>query len=147
MHTLHFLQGYYQVSGHLVQIEDFMCNLPNNHFEHGATSGNMFAVVRRGVCKFSTKVETAVKAGFEGVVILDDQNNTDVKRISGVKTSLTENVPVVFLLRKEAAILKRLLAESQNITATIQGEFFYINIWKKGKVFLFLTKIYLFSQL
>lgn len=109
-----------EVSGHLVQIEDFMCNLPNNHFEHGATSGNMFAVVRRGVCKFSTKVETAVKAGFEGVVILDDQNNTDVKRISGVKTSLTENVPVVFLLRKEAAILKRLLAESQNITATIQ---------------------------
>jgi len=109
-----------EVSGRLVQIEDFMCNLPNNHFEHGATTGNMFAVIRRGVCKFSTKVETAVKAGFEGVVILDDQNNTDVKRISGVKTSLTENVPVVFLLRKEAAILKRLLAESQNITATIQ---------------------------
>ena len=112
---------YYQISGHLVQIEDFMCNLPNNYLAHNSAHGNQFAVIRRGVCKFAEKVETAVKAGFEGVVILDDQNNTDVKRISGLKTSLTENVPVVFLLRKEAAILKRLLAESPNITATIQG--------------------------
>ena len=98
-----------------------MCNLPNNYLAHNSAGGNQIAVIRRGVCKFAEKVETAVKAGFEGVVILDDQNNTDVKRISGQKTSLTENVPVVFLLRKEADILKRLLAESPNITATIQG--------------------------
>jgi len=109
-----------EISGHLVQIEDFMCNLPANHLTHTIINGNQFAVIRRGVCKFATKVETAVKAGFDGVVILDDQNDTDVQRISGLKTSLTENVPVVFLLRKEANILKRLLAESSNMTATIQ---------------------------
>lgn len=114
------IQNDTEISGHLVQIEDFMCNLPNNYLAHNSAGGNQIAVIRRGVCKFAEKVETAVKAGFEGVVILDDQNNTDVKRISGQKTSLTENVPVVFLLRKEADILKRLLAESPNITATIQ---------------------------
>lgn len=108
-----------EVSGHLVQIEDFMCSLPNNHVDHSATDGKQFAVIRRGVCKFSTKVETAVKAGFDGVVILDDQNNTEVERISGIKTPLTERVPVVFLLQQEAAILARLLAESSNITGKI----------------------------
>ena len=100
-----------------------MCNLPSNHLAHNSrVGGAQFAVVRRGVCKFAVKVETAVKAGFDGVVILDDQNNTEVKRISGARTSLTENVPVVFLLRKEATILAKLLAESPNRTATIQGK-------------------------
>jgi len=115
------IQNDTELSGRLVQVEDFMCSLPrNNNIFHSSLDGKQFAVVRRGVCKFAVKVETAVKAGFDGVVILDDQNNTEVKRISGKRSSLTENIPVVFLLRKEATILAKLLAETPNRTATIQ---------------------------
>jgi len=109
-----------EITGHLFQLEEFLCSSSFKNAVQKNDKGNQFAVVRRGVCKFVTKVENAVKAGFDGVVILDSQNDTDVKRISGEKTSLTENVPVIFLLHKEANILKRLLAESQNLSAVIQ---------------------------
>ena len=79
------------------------------------------AVVHRGDCKFSLKAENAAREGYQGVIILDTEENTQVDRISGVKSVLTDSIPVVFLLHNEALILQDLLREYSNRTATISG--------------------------
>ena len=79
------------------------------------------AVVQRGECKFSKKAENAAREGYQGIIILDTKENTKVDRISGVKSLLTDSIPVVFLLHNEALILQDLLKENPNRTATISG--------------------------
>ena len=54
-------------------------------------------------------------------VILDHRNSTAVQRISGLASPATTRLPVIFLLRQEAVLLRRLLEEMPNRTATIQG--------------------------
>jgi len=77
------------------------------------------AVVQRGECKFSVKAENAAREGYQGIIILDTKEDTKVDRISGIKSLLTDSIPVVFLLHNEAMILQDLLREYPNRTATI----------------------------
>ena len=79
------------------------------------------AVVLRGECKFAKKAENAAKDGYKGLIILDTETNTNVERISGVRSLLTDSIAVVFLLRNEANILQELLSKSPNRTATLSG--------------------------
>ena len=81
------------------------------------------AVVQRGECKFSVKAENAAREGYQGIIILDTKEDTKVDRISGIKSLLTDSIPVVFLLHNEAIILQDLLKEYPNRTATISGIF------------------------
>merc|ERR1719430_5625 len=84
------------------------------------TGTKLFAAVRRGECRFSTKAETAVKIGFSGLVILDDQEDTDTHRISGAHSGKLDGIPVIFLLQTEAKILERHLMESSSLSVAIQ---------------------------
>ena len=54
-------------------------------------------------------------------MILDNQNNTRVSKISGVRSALTENIPVIFLLKTEADILLRLMSGSDKRNVSITG--------------------------
>ena len=56
------------------------------------------ALVFRGGCKFATKAENAVRAGWDGLVILDSENNTRVSKISGPRqrfSQAVENPPII----------------------------------------------------
>ena len=79
------------------------------------------ALVFRGGCKFATKAENAGRAGWDGLVILDNQNNTRVSKISGLRSALTDNMTVIFLLKTEADILLRLMAGSDKRNVSITG--------------------------
>lgn len=111
-----------KVSGRLYLLDSLMCSPspillyslePVDHI-------GSFAVISRGGCRFAEKAENAAKAGFTGVIILDDQEDTDTKHISGKHTELLEKVPVIFLLRKEARILMDHLRDKSTLVATIQ---------------------------
>ena len=82
--------------------------------------GTRLALVFRGGCKFATKAENAVRAGWGGLVILDNQNNTRVDKISGTRSAITDTIPVIFLLKTEADILLRLMSgyEARNVSIT-----------------------------
>jgi len=77
------------------------------------------AVVLRGDCKFSKKVENAAIDGYKAVIIVDTESDTNVDRISGVSSPWTDKIPVIFLLFNEAKILEELLEDNPNRTATI----------------------------
>jgi len=77
------------------------------------------AVVLRGDCKFSKKVENAAIDGYKAVIIVDTETDTNVDRISGVSSPWTDQIPVIFLLFNEAKILEELLEDNPNRTATI----------------------------
>ena len=80
----------------------------------------LFAAVRRGDCRFSQKAENAANAGFAGLVILDDQTDTDTSRISGNHSEDLASFPVIFLLKTEARILEKHLMESSSLSMAIQ---------------------------
>ena len=80
----------------------------------------LFAAVRRGDCRFSQKAENAANAGFAGLVILDDQSDTDTPRISGIHSEHLDSFPVIFLLKTEARILEKHLMESSSLSMAIQ---------------------------
>ena len=86
-----------------------------------ANSG-LFAVVTRGDCKFSVKAEFAARAGYRGLIILDNKNNTNVEKISGVRSLYTDNLPVIFLLQDQADILESILSKESVVRASIAGE-------------------------
>ena len=112
----------FQVTGLLNDTKSTFCvsNSPNSQKAHLSPSPRI-AVVQRGECKFSVKAVNAAWEGYHGIIILDTKEDTRVDRISGVKSLLTDSIPVVFLLHNEAMILQDLLREYPNRTATISG--------------------------
>ena len=97
--------------------ESTMCSRPSE----GEQLPDRLALVLRGGCKFSLKAENAALGGFRGVVILDNQNTTNVNKISGLRSALTDDIPVIFLLKTEADLLTDLMAESDNRSISITG--------------------------
>ena len=117
-----------QVTGLLVDTKSTFCSSKSSLPSHLVDiSSFKIAVVLRGECKFSKKAENAAREEYQGVIILDTMENTNVDRISGVRSLITDNIPVVFLLQNEALILRDLLKESPNRTATISG-YAYIHV-------------------
>ena len=113
----------FQVTGILNDTKGTLCVPKSNPLSPKAYLPNSvrIAVVQRGDCKFSKKAENAAREGYQGIIILDTKEDTRVDRISGVKSLLTDTMPVVFLLHNEALILQDLLREYPNRTATISG--------------------------
>lgn len=111
------IQNETEVTGLVNDTKSTFCVSPSQkgHLPHSLG----IAVVQRGECKFSKKAENAAREGYQGIIILDTKENTKVDRISGVKSLLTDSIPVVFLLHNEALILQDLLKENPNRTATI----------------------------
>ena len=99
-----------------------MCNTSSQGENHTAGDTDRFALVTRGGCKFATKAENAVREGFSGVVILDNQNTTNVNKISGSRSALTDGIPVIFLLQTEANLLIKLMEEEDRRNISITGE-------------------------
>ena len=85
-------------------------------------NSQLFAVVSRGDCKFSVKAEFAARAGYKGLIILDNKNNTTVEKISGVRSLYTDNLTVIFLLKDQADILQNILSKESVVTVSITGE-------------------------
>jgi len=114
------IQNETEVTGLLNDTKSTFCvsNSPNSQKAHLSPSPRI-AVVQRGECKFSVKAVNAAWEGYHGIIILDTKEDTKVDRISGVKSLLTDSIPVVFLLHNEAMILQDLLKEYPNRTATI----------------------------
>ena len=71
--------------------ESTMCSRPSE----GEQLPDRLALVLRGGCKFSLKAENAALGGFRGVVILDNQNTTNVNKIPGLRSALTDDIPVI----------------------------------------------------
>jgi len=114
------IQNETEVTGLLVDTKSTFCSSKSSLPSHLVDiSSFKIAVVLRGECKFSKKAENAAREEYQGVIILDTMENTNVDRISGVRSLITDNIPVVFLLQNEALILRDLLKESPNRTATI----------------------------
>ena len=112
----------FQISGVLNDTKSTFCTSSTSSLPSSQTSSTQrIAVVLRGECKFAKKAENAAKDGYKGLIILDTETNTNVERISGVRSLLTDNIAVVFLLRNEASILQELLSKSPNRTATLSG--------------------------
>ena len=88
------------------------------------TARSTFVAVDRGGCKFTEKAVLAALAGYNGVIILDNKNNTGVRKISGDHVSRLDRIPVLFLLKKEAEIFRSLLKENPNMKIMIEGEHF-----------------------
>ena len=106
-----------------------MCNTTSQGESPTTGDTDRFALVTRGGCKFATKAENAVREGFSGVVILDNQNTTNVNKISGSRSALTDGIPVIFLLQTEANLLIKLMEEEDRRNISIAG----------GKTFIYLT--------
>ena len=112
----------FQISGVLNDTKSTFCSSSTSSLPSSQkASTKRIAVVLRGECKFAKKAENAAKDGYKGLIILDTETNTNVERISGVRSLLTDNIAVVFLLRNEANILQELLSKSPNRTATLSG--------------------------
>ena len=99
-----------------------LCSRHNTEVQHPLSSAKVprLALVFRGGCKFATKAENAGRAGWGGLLILDNQNNTRVDKISGTRSAITDTIPVIFLLKTEADILLRLMSgyEARNVSIT-----------------------------
>jgi len=114
------IQNDTEISGVLNDTKSTFCTSSTSSLPSSQTSLTLrIAVVLRGECKFAKKAENAAKDGYKGLIILDTETNTNVERISGVRSLLTDNIAVVFLLRNEATILQELLSKSPNRTATL----------------------------
>ena len=87
-----------QISGELVDTHSSLCG-PTSVLPPTNLSPRLaLALVFRGGCKFATKAENAVRAGWDGLVILDSENNTRVSKISGLRersSQAVENPPVI----------------------------------------------------
>ena len=113
---------FFQISGVLNDTKSTFCSSSTSSLPSSQkASTKRIAVVLRGECKFAKKAENAAKDGYKGLIILDTETNTNVERISGVRSLLTDSIAVVFLLRNEANILQELLSKSPNRTATLSG--------------------------
>ena len=115
----------FQITGQLNFTRSTLCTSSSTSVPSSSDTSNIpkrLAVVYRGDCKFAVKAENAAKEGYKGVIVLDTQISTKVDRISGVRSLLTDNIPVIFLLKNEANILENLLRENPNRTATISGK-------------------------
>ena len=77
-----------------------------------------FAMVERGGCEFLTKALNAQTAGYEGLIILDNKNNTSFTRIvyGNNNRAYFIRIPVVFLLHSEAQIIKKLPPANYDVT-------------------------------
>jgi len=116
-----------KMSGQLVLLPSSLCSAqPNVRLRpwllswRSGVETNLFAAVRRGGCRFAKKALHAANAGFAGLVILDDQDNTDTPRISGTHSTTLDSFPVIFLLKTEARILEKHLMETSSLSVTIQ---------------------------
>jgi len=72
----------------------------------------LIGIVKRGMCTFSTKAENALADGFDGIIILDNLENTSVKFILGNNKEKLKNFPVVFMRKTEADILEKLVLKN-----------------------------------
>jgi len=111
-----------EITGQLNFTRSTLCTSSSTSVPSSSDTNNLakrLAVVYRGDCKFAVKAENAAKEGYKGVIVLDTQISTKVDRISGVRSLMTDNIPVIFLLKNEANILENLLRENPNRTATI----------------------------
>jgi len=79
-----------------------------------------FVAVDRGGCKFTEKAALAAAIGYGGVVVMDNKNDTNVKKISGDHLPNLERIPVIFLLKKDAEIFRNLLMENPNMKIMIE---------------------------
>ena len=89
-----------QISGELVASQTSLCSRHGTEVQPplSPTKVPRLALVFRGGCKFATKAENAVRAGWDGLVILDSENNTRVSKISGLRersSQAVENPPVI----------------------------------------------------
>lgn len=121
-----------KLTGRLYLLDTLMCSTPTTlllyslgvarrrGFVEDDPQVLRFAVITRGGCRFAKKAENAARAGFDGVIILDDQEDTETKHISGDHTEVLNQVPVLFLLKKEAQILEEHLRENPSLMGTIQ---------------------------
>ena len=116
----------FQITGQLNFTKSTLCTSSSTSLPTSSSDENnlpkKLAIVFRGDCKFALKAENAAKEGYAGLIVLDTSTNTNVDRISGVRSLVTDNIPVIFLLKNEANILENLLTENPNRTATISGE-------------------------
>ena len=114
-----------QISGELIAAQTSLCSRHSTEDQPPLSLPpaklTRLALVFRGGCKFATKAENAGRAGWGGLVILDNQNNTRVSKISGLRSALTENMTVIFLLKTEADILLRLMSGSDKRNVSITG--------------------------
>jgi len=116
-----------KVSGQLVLLPSSLCSAqPNVRLRpwflswRSGVETKLFAAVRRGGCRFAKKALHAANAGFAGLVILDDQEDTDTPRISGTHATSLDSFPVIFLLKTEARILEKHLMETSSLSVAIQ---------------------------
>jgi len=116
-----------KVSGRLILLPSNLCSAqPNVRLRpwllswRSGVETKLFAAVRRGGCRFAKKALHAANAGFAGLVILDDQEDTDTPRISGTHSPNLDSFPVIFLLKTEARILEKHLMESSSLSIAIQ---------------------------
>jgi len=116
-----------KVTGQLVLLPSSMCSpQPSIHLRpwllswRGGKESKLFAAVRRGGCRFAKKALHAANAGFAGLVILDDQDDTSTPRISGKHSSALDSFPTIFLLKTEAKILEKHLLEDTSLSVAIQ---------------------------
>ena len=83
---------------------------PENSFE-GA-----IALIRRGSCQFSSKVENAVEAGALAVIVYNNQGGTALVGMSGAQQS----IPAVFISQNDGdAIVEWVNNSSDQVTAVI----------------------------
>lgn len=112
-----------KVEGRLVMVPSSLCSVPDRPAGRMVHAENtILAAVHRGGCKFAQKALNAARAGFSGLVIMDDAEDTDTPLISGSHSKDLNKFPVIFLLRTEARILERHLKEANmhNLAVAIQ---------------------------
>ena len=68
---------------------------------------NLVALIDRGQCTFVAKAKLAQSAGFQAVVILDNQSHTGFTHIFGDDNSV--RIPVVFLLKPESDKVRKIM--------------------------------------
>ncbi|XP_059097516.1 uncharacterized protein LOC131891859 [Tigriopus californicus] len=89
---------------------------------------HLFAVIERGECKFIEKVKHAQEAGYEGAIILDNQDHSGFSRITGDDASIT--IPVIFLLKDEADRFRNMLNIEIIINVVMEDSKFFSPVAK-----------------
>ena len=102
---------------------------------YNSQNDGRFALAQRGGCEFLTKALFAQSAGYDGIIILDNQEDTPFTRIIYERTNnraFFVRIPVIFLLQNEVEAIEKLPLGSYSATLQNDKRDKFFPIWTKS---------------
>ena len=132
--NLRNVEFYFQINFKLKSVRNIsetFCNIDS----YNSQNEGRFALAQRGGCEFLTKALFAQSAGYDGIIILDNQEDTPFTRIIYERTNnraFFVRIPVIFLLQNEVDVIEKLPLGSYSATLQNDRRDKFFPIWTKS---------------